>query len=214
MRAATTATANIYRGFMTRRKLDRAFYLRDTLTVARELIGCRIVHLTKKGRLEVIITETEAYCGITDKACHTYQNRRTNRTETMYKPGGFAYVYLIYGMYNCLNAVTERDNPCAVLIRGGVPAGNIDALSAMRYGRAYSQLSAYQKKHLADGPGKLCLALGIDRTLDGADLTGDTLFIEQGDKPNGIKCGKRINIDYAEEAREYPWRFYVEVNAE
>ncbi len=208
-------TASIYRRFMTRRKLDRAFYLRDTLTVARELIGCRIVHIVNGKRLEVIITETEAYCGVTDKACHTYGNRRTSRTETMYKPGGFAYVYLIYGMYNCLNAVTcEKDNPCAVLIRGGVPAGNIDALSDRRYGRAYSQLITYQKKHFADGPGKLCLALGIDRTLDGTDLTGDTLFIEQGDRPESIKCGRRINIDYAEEAREYPWRFYTEVNTE
>lgn len=191
-------------------KFDKAFYRRDTLTVARELLGCHIVHIVNGKKLEMRITETEAYCGITDKACHSYGGRKTERTETMYKPGGIAYIYLIYGMYNCLNTVTEQEgSPCAVLIRGGEPVGDLDRLSLMRYGKPYDELSKYQLKNFANGPGKLCLALGIDRTLNGTDLTGDVLYITQGDKPKSIKTGKRINIDYAEEARDFPWRFYI-----
>lgn len=178
--------------------------------MARELLGCRIIHIKDGVRLEMRITETEAYCGITDKACHSFGGRRTARTEIMYKPGGFAYVYLIYGMYNCLNVVTEdEDNPCAVLIRGGEPLGDRNTLSLLRFGKPQSELSPYQQRNFANGPGKLCLALGIDKTMNGTDLTGDTLFIEKGNAPKDIKTGKRINIDYAEEARDFPWRFYL-----
>lgn len=191
-------------------KLDRDFYLGDTVTVARELLGCRLVHIAEGRRSEVIITETEAYCGVTDKACHSYGGRYTNRTKTMYCKGGCAYVYFIYGMYSCFNVVTQAEGePCAVLIRGGIPSGDRDILSQRRYGLPYSELSPYRLKHIADGPGKLCIALGIDRTLNGEDLTGERLFIEQGEKPDNIKSGKRINIDYAEEARDYNWRFYI-----
>ncbi len=191
-------------------KLNRDFYLRDTITVARELLGCRLVHVADGKRSEVIITETEAYCGICDKACHSYGGRYTERTKVMYKEGGCAYVYFIYGMYSCFNVVTgEEGNPCAVLIRGGKPVGNLDVLSQRRYSLPYSDLTPYRLKHIADGPGKLCIALSIDRSLNGEDLTGDTLFIEQGEKPKDIKSGKRINIDYAEEARDFNWRFYI-----
>lgn len=191
-------------------KLDKSFYTRDTLTVARELLGCHIIHKTPEGILEMRITETEAYCGINDKACHTYGGRKTDRTEVMFRQGGCAYVYLIYGMYNCLNVVTEEEgNPCAVLIRGCETVGNPDPVSLRRYGVPYKELDSYRKKHLADGPGKLCLAMDIDRRLNGADLTGDILYITKGDTPAEIKTGKRINIDYAEEAADYPWRFYL-----
>lgn len=191
-------------------KLDRDFYLRDTLTVARELLGCRLVHVSGGKRSEVIITETEAYCGVEDKACHSYGGRYTERTKVMYKEGGCAYVYFIYGMYSCFNVVTrEEGDPCAVLIRGGKPAGDYDILSQRRYSLPYRELTPYKLKHLADGPGKLCIALGIDRSLNGEDLTGDTLFIEQGERPANIKSGKRINIDYAQEARDFNWRFYI-----
>lgn len=191
-------------------KLDKSFYTRDTLTVARELLGCHIIHKTPTGILEMRITETEGYCGINDKACHTYGGRKTDRTEVMFRQGGCAYVYLIYGMYNCLNVVTEEEgNPCAVLIRGCEAVGNPDPISLMRYGMPYKELDSYKKKHLADGPGKLCLAMDIDRRLNGADLTGDTLYITKGELPGEIKIGKRINIDYAEEAADYPWRFYL-----
>ncbi len=197
---------------MTRLKLNSEFYQRDTLTVAKELLGCRIVHIKDGVKLEVRITETEAYCGITDKACHSYGNRQTKRTEAMYKPGGFAYVYIIYGMYNCLNAVSERQgSPCAVLIRGGEPVGDKNTLSLMRYKKPYKDLSTYQLKNFTNGPGKLCLALNIDRSMNGIDLTGDTLYIEQDltIPSENIKSGKRINIDYAEEAKDLPWRFYL-----
>lgn len=191
-------------------KLNRDFYLRDTITVARELLGCRLVHAADGKRSEVIITETEAYCGIHDKACHSYGGRYTERTKVMYKEGGCAYVYFIYGMYSCFNVVAEEEGiPCAVLIRGGKPVGDLDVLAQRRYSLPYSELTPYKLKHIADGPGKLCIALGIDRSLNGEDLTGNTLFIEQGEKPEDIKIGKRINIDYAKEARDFNWRFYI-----
>ncbi len=191
-------------------KLDKAFYQRDTLTVARELLGCRIVHIRDNKRLELRITETEAYCGVNDKGCHTYGNKKTERTRAMYMHGGIAYVYLIYGMYSCLNAVTELDEPCAVLIRGGEAVGDVDALSLMRYNKPYGELSSYQRKNLANGPGKLCLALGIGKSNNMTDLTGNTLFIERDIVPREIKTGKRINIDYAEEAKDFLWRFYYD----
>lgn len=191
-------------------KLDKDFYLRDTVTVARELLGCRLVRILNGTRLEMTVTETEAYCGINDRACHSFGGRRTARTETMYREGGIAYVYLIYGMYNCLNAVTEAEgSPCAVLIRGAVPEGDTDALSLNRYGVPFGELNGYRRAHFGDGPGKICLAMGIDRALNGANLTGDILFVEKGARPPCIKEGKRINIGYAREAKDYLWRFYL-----
>ena len=114
--------------------LPRAFYDRDTLTVARELLGCCLVREHSGRRLAVQITETEAYIGRMDKACHAYQYRRTPRTETLFAPAGVSYIYLIYGMYHCLNFITEGEGePCGVLIRGAVPVENRDIIAENRF---------------------------------------------------------------------------------
>lgn len=192
-------------------KLTQAFYNRDTVQVARDLLGKRLVRVLDGERLVCRITETEAYVGRCDKACHAYGYKRTQRTETLFAPPGTAYIYLIYGMYHCLNFVTEAEGePCAVLIRGLEAVEGAQRMAQNRFGRDLSALSAYQKKNFLNGPGKLCKALMLDRSLNGCDLTGDTLYmLDAGERPEPIHAGPRIGIDYAEEAVEFPWRFYL-----
>lgn len=192
-------------------KLGREFYDRDTVTVARQLLGKLVVRMQDGAALVGRITETEAYVGPIDKACHAYQYKRTARTETLFATPGTAYIYLIYGMYHCLNFVTEAEGtPCAVLIRGLEPVENEALMALNRFGKLPGELTTYQRKHFLDGPGKLCKALRLDRSLNGADLTGDTLFTaDDGFVPETIYTGKRIGIDYAEEAVDFPWRFYL-----
>jgi DNA-3-methyladenine glycosylase len=113
-----------------------------------------------------------------DKASHAYDYRLTNRTKTMFGPPGHAYIYFIYGMYHCLNFVTEAEGePSAVLIRGGAARGDADLLTLRRYGIPADRQMKYQRAHLMDGPGKLCLALGLSRAENGLDLTEDKLFV-------------------------------------
>lgn len=153
-------------------------------------MGCFLVRKTEDKIVKATITETEAYIGEDDLACHASKGR-TKRTEIMYGEAGHAYVYLIYGMYHCLNIVTEKkDFPAAVLIRS-VKIDNID----------------YKR---TNGPGKLCKFLKIDKKLHGIDVTkGKKLWIEKGIKVNKkhIKFSKRIGVDYAKHCKEYLWRF-------
>jgi DNA-3-methyladenine glycosylase len=196
------------------KKLQRDFYNRDTILVAKELLGKTITRVINNVSLECIITEVEAYTGIDDKACHTYGGKRTKKTEVMWGKEGHAYVYIIYGMYCCLNVVTEEEgNPCAVLIRGVVPKKNISKMCEYRYNKEYKDLTKYQIKNFSNGPGKLCKALNIDKSQNGFDLLGDELYISEGILVNNkdILIGKRINIDYAEEAKDYLWRFYINI---
>ena len=194
--------------------LPRAFYDRDTLTVARELLGKQIVRVLPDGaRLACSITETEAYIGPIDKACHAYGYKRTPRTQTLFAPPGTAYIYLIYGMYHCLNFVTEPEGePCAVLIRGARPAENGDIIAKNRFGCKMEDMSAYQRRHFLNGPGKLCRGLLLTREQNGLDLThsGGSLYVCDGPAPARLRTGKRIGIDYAQEAADFPWRFYTE----
>ncbi len=195
-------------------KLSREFYLKDTLFVAKNLIGKYIVHIVDEKKLVMRITETEAYIGAVDKACHAYGGKRTQRTESLFLEGGSAYVYFIYGMYYCFNVVTEPQNvPCAVLIRGAdfIEHSDLNSLSLFRYDKVYNELSRYQIKNFANGPGKLCKALGITKALDKESLLGDCFYICRGEdiSEKFIKVGKRINIDYAEEAKDFLWRFYI-----
>lgn len=194
-------------------KLSADFYDRDTLTVARELLGKHLVRVVDGHPLTVRITETEAYIGRMDKACHAYGYRRTKRTETLFAPPGTAYIYLIYGMYHCLNFVTEAENePAAVLIRAGEPVSpaDEDAIALKRFGCSAEQMSAYQRKNFLNGPGKLCKGLSLTKEQNGLSLTGDTLYIlDSGETPQNIHVTKRIGIDYAEEAVDFPWRFYL-----
>ncbi len=201
-------------------KLTRAFYDRDTRQVARDLLGTYLVRVQDGHPLVVRIDETEAYIGRMDKACHAYHGRRTARTETLFAPPATAYLYLIYGMYHCLNFVTEPEGePCAVLIRGGQPRGNIDRLVSNRYGKQPADLTAYQRKQFLNGPGKLCQALALTRAQNGCSLLGDTLFVcdrledvgiptpPEDQQLFSIAAGPRIGIDYAEEAAHFPWRY-------
>ncbi len=193
-------------------KLPRTFYDRDTLAVSRDLLGKYLVRVLPDGReLVCRITETEAYIGRCDKACHAYGYKRTKRTETLFAQPGTAYIYLIYGMYCCLNFVTEPEGePAAVLIRGAQPVKNGDIIAENRFGRKMEDLSTYQRKNFLNGPGKLCKGLLLTREENGLDLLGDKLFVCDGPAPGAVGVGKRIGIDYAEEAVDFPWRFWLE----
>ena len=197
-------------------KLDRNFYGRDTITVAKELLGKTLVHHIDGHILKGKIVETEAYLGVIDKAAHSYGGKRTKRVETMYGLPGTAYVYLIYGMYYCFNIVTKEEGvPEAVLIRGIEPLEGIEQMALNRYEKSYDNLTKYQRNNLTNGPGKLSMAFNIDKTLDKEDLCKNRLYLEkegeEEDKFNIIQT-TRIGIDYAEEAKYYPYRFYIEGN--
>ena len=188
--------------------INQSFYAQPTLTVARELLGQRLVREIDGQRLSAQIVETEAYIGPTDTACHASKGR-TPRTEVMFGPPGRAYVYLVYGMHSMLNLVTEAENfPAAVLIRAVVPVEGIDTMRVNRH------LKNPQSENLTNGPGKLCQALAIDRTLNNWDITlGKQLWIERDDPiaDNLIVTGPRIGVDYAEpKDRAAPWRFWLE----
>lgn len=192
-------------------KLGHDFYDRDTVEVARSLLGKHLVRVWNGIDLVCRITETEAYVGRIDKACHAYDYKRTKRTETLFAPPGTAYLYLIYGMYCCLNFVTEpAGEPSAVLIRGAEPVSGTDWLARNRFGCPAETLTTQQKKGFLNGPGKLCRALALTREQNGLDLTGPELFVTPGERgPFEIGVGKRIGIDYAEEAADFPWRFWL-----
>lgn len=182
--------------------IPKIFYSRHTLEVARDLLGCFLVRERRGKIIRAMITETEAYHGEDDLACHASRGR-TPRTEVMYGEPGHAYVYMIYGMYHCLNVVTERrDFPAAVLIRGVKIISSSPA-------RGEEQKEGWE----LDGPGKLCKFLKIDRKLNRWDLTkGEKLWIEP--RPpraqlSEVKKSKRIGIDYARHCREYLWRFSI-----
>jgi DNA-3-methyladenine glycosylase len=180
--------------------LKRKFYQQKTLKVAQDLLGCFLVRKINGKIIRGIITETEAYIGEDDLACHASKGR-TPRTETMYGEAGLAYVYMIYGMYFMLNVVTEKpDFPAAVLIRG------IKIL-----GSSTSKSKAMTFPEL-DGPGKLTKYLQIDKSLNGYFLIkGKKLWIEQnpGIKDFKIKKAKRIGVDYARHCKDYLWRFSI-----
>ncbi len=190
-------------------KLTREEYCGDTVAIARSLVGKLLVRRYGEELLICRITETEAYVGATDKACHAYGYRRTRRNATMFGPPGHGYLYLIYGMHACLNFVTnEEGEPDAVLLRGLEAVEGRDTMCRLRYGKEWAALTAYQRKNFLSGPGKCCKALALDTSLDGIDLTGDILYLaDDGFVPPSVAAGKRIGIDYAEEAVDFPWRF-------
>lgn len=192
-------------------KLTAEFYDRDTLTVARELLGSYLVRVLNGEKLVCRITETEAYIGRCDKACHAYGYKRTARTETLFARPGTAYIYLIYGMYHCLNFVTEPEGePAAVLIRSLEAVSGFETIKRLRYPKQTGALTPYQQKNFLNGPGKLCKGLSLDRSFNGVDLTGDTLYVvRSGEASKQIHTGPRIGIDYAQEAVDFPWRFWI-----
>ncbi len=175
--------------------LPRTFYQKNTLDVAKNILGCFLVRKVGKKITKARITEVEAYIGEDDLACHARAGR-TKRTEIMYGQAGQAYVYLIYGMYHCLNIVTEKEGyPAAILIR----AVEIEGVSPKE----------------TNGPGKLCRFLKIDRKLNGWDMTkGEKLWVERGTKVSkkNIVATKRVGVEYAQHCADYLWRFSCATN--
>ena len=200
--------------------LPQSFFSGDTVKTARAMVGKYLIRRYGGVTIAARITETEAYVGRVDKACHAYNSRKTERTKTLYAPPGTAYVYLIYGMHCCLNFVTEPEGePAAVLIRGLVPRYNGDIIAGNRFHCKYDTMSAYQRKNFLNGPGKVCAGMNIDRSLNALPYGSEALFVcerledaglppcPEDDGALNIKVGKRIGIDYAEEAVHFPWRF-------
>jgi DNA-3-methyladenine glycosylase len=193
--------------------LPGEFYRYTALEAAPRLLGQHLVRRTEDGYIICRIVETESYGGAEDKGSHAYGGRRTARTEVMFSAGGLAYVYLIYGMYHCLNVVTaEQDNPQAVLIRAVEPLTPLDA----EHMALYRDIAVKRPSDLSGGPGKLCRALRIDKSLNGTrlDVHGGPLRLEKGDNPLHLDIvqSPRINIPYAEEYAHLPWRFYIKDN--
>lgn len=189
------------------KKLTAAFFRRPTLTVARGLLGKYL--MVKHGReiLSGKIVETEAYAGEDDLACHASKGR-TPRTETLYQKAGTVYVYLVYGMYHCLNIVTEKKGfPSAVLIRAVEPK---EGIARMKKNRKITALY-----NLASGPGKVCEAFGITKNMNGEAVGGPHIWIEdrgESVRAHNIVVTPRIGVAYAGACAHYPWRLYIAHN--
>jgi DNA-3-methyladenine glycosylase len=166
------------------------------------LLGKFLVRVHPDGVTTGMILETEAYVGLEDKASHASRGR-TPRIAVMFGAAGFAYVYVIYGMHHCLNVVTEQEGyPAAILIRAVQPCEGLELMQARR--------QKQEIRLLANGPGNLCQAFGIERSLNGVDLGGDVLFVEdRGVSPTDIVTTTRVGVDYAGPWKEMPWRFYI-----
>jgi len=189
------------------RPLPMSFYRRPAEIVARDLLGRYLVRELEGERLALRLVEVEAYLGAPDRASHAWNGRRTPRNESLYLPGGHAYVYFIYGMHFCMNAVTgEAGVGSAVLLRAGAAVEGGERMAENR-----GWLKTVRPGDLAGGPGKLCRALAIGRELDGVLLNGPPLYITQGEPvaAGQIVASSRIGVDYAGEAAAWPLRFSV-----
>lgn len=185
------------------------------MQVAKELLGKILVHEVSGVKLRGKIVETEAYIGSIDKACHAYGGKKTPRSETLYGRPGIIYVFFIYGMYHCFNVITKEEGfPEAVLIRAIEPIEDLDVMSKLRFNKAYNELTKAQIKNLTSGPSKLCIAMNINKENNKQDLCTSGLYIEDSIENEKIEIieAKRIGIDYAEEAKDFLWRFYIKNN--
>ena len=190
-------------------KLPVSFYVRDDVVcIARDLLGKVLCTHIDNQTSKAIITETEAYAGVTDKASHAYGGKRTKRTEPMYAEGGIAYVYLCYGIHHLLNVVTnEAGAPHAILIRAGKPLEGIDTM-LQRRGKTTVD------KTLLGGPGSLAQALGVTTGLSGTSLVEEEIWLADQEisvKQSAVSVGPRVGIDYAEEDAARPYRFRVDL---
>ncbi|MFX0040359.1 MAG: DNA-3-methyladenine glycosylase [Promethearchaeota archaeon] len=189
-------------------RLDKEFFERDTKLVATDLLGKYLIRETSKGRMVGKVIEVEAYLGPKDKASHSYENKKTDRTKIMYMKPGTLYIYLIYGLYYCLNVITEPEGiPCAVLIRQLFPINGIELMIENRNVKIGKNF-----RNLTDGPGKMCMALDITKTqFNGIDSCSQDskLFFTKGEIINkdSITVSKRIGIDYAGEDKNRLLRF-------
>ena len=191
-------------------RLNREFFYRNTIQVAKDLLGKFLVRETKRGPIIGKINEVEAYLGPNDKASHSYNYKKTKRTMVMYEKPGTLYIYLIYGMYYCLNVITEKKNvPCAVLIRSLFPVKGIELMLDNRRVKIGKDF-----KNLADGPGKLCMALGITKdefNQTDSCLPDSKLFFTQGEDVDekNILQKKRIGVEYAGEDKDLLLRYIL-----
>jgi len=191
-------------------KLNSDYYLNeDVISLAKDLLG-KVLYTKIEGEITAgVITETEAYFGIKDKASHAFGSRRTARTETMFAQGGIAYVYLCYGIHNLFNVVTSpKDNPNAVLVRSIEPLIGVEIIEERRS-------MPRTKVAISAGPGSAAKALGIDRTFNAKDLSGDEIWIEDHQiyfNPDQISISPRVGVAYAQEHALLPLRFFVKGN--
>ncbi|MFN3840277.1 MAG: DNA-3-methyladenine glycosylase [Cyclobacteriaceae bacterium] len=189
-------------------KLPESFYKRNNVVaIARELLGKQLVTRIGKKLTSGLIVETEAYSW-KERGCHAYKGRRTQRNEIMFASGGHAYVYLCYGVHNLFNVVTNQSGIAdAVLIRAIEP---LAGLPIMQQRRGFP----VNPFHLTSGPGKLSVALGIDRAFNGKHLTGNDVWIEKGENipQRMIEAGTRIGVEYAGKDAKLPWRFTIRGN--
>ena len=195
--------------------ISKEFYNRSALEVAQDLLGKVLVREVDGKILKGKIVETEAYIGAIDKACHAYNGRRTKRTEILYEDAGVSYIYFIYGLYHCFNVVTnKKDVAEAVLIRALEPINELDYISEIRYNKKYDELTKTQLKNLTNGPSKLCLAYLLNKDLNAVKLyeRGAVYITDENSEDFEIVESKRIGIDYAEEAKDFLWRFYIKDN--
>jgi DNA-3-methyladenine glycosylase len=191
--------------------LKREFYERDPLIVAKTLLGKTLIRETPDGLTSGMIVETEAYLGPEDKASHAYGNKRTKRTETQFGPKGHAYIYLIYGMYYCFNVTAGKvpEKPEAVFFRAIQPIEGIELMKKRR------PTAKGNVTNLANGPSRLCMAMGLTKELNGADLTASPFCIKDDGvtvPDEDIVQATRIGVDYAHEWKHKPWRFYIKNN--
>jgi DNA-3-methyladenine glycosylase len=194
-------------------RLQPEFYQGDTLAVARELPGKLLVHESPDGVTAGRIVEVEAYIGPDDRAAHSYNNRRSKRTEIQYGPGGYAYVFRIYGMYNCFNIVTQAPGrPEVVLVRALEPVAGLELMARRR---KIADIGPGHLSKLTGGPGRLCQAMEITMRQYGSNLCSGCLYLlDDGTSVSDqdILATPRINIDYAGEARDHLWRFIIRGN--
>ena len=190
--------------------LQRRFYQRDILTVSKDLLGKILVHESSEGITAGRIVEVEAYSGPEDRAAHSFGGRRTPRNDVMYGEKGHAYVYLIYGMYNCVNVTSGETpgKPEAVLIRALEPVEGQEIMEKRR-GIVTGKVS-----NLTNGPGRLCMAMGITKAQHKLDLTVPPFYIKDSENVSreDIVETTRIGVDYAGEWKDKPWRFYIRGN--
>lgn len=195
--------------------IEKEFYNQGAIEVAKGILGHYLVREVNGLKIRTKIVETESYIGSTDKACHAYNYKRTDRTKPLFEEGGIAYVYFIYGLYHCFNIVTNiKEEPEAVLIRAVEPLDNFEYLSNIRFNKNYNELTNAQKRNLTNGLSKLCSALSITREDNYKKLYIDSrLYLEYNYEKNiEIVETTRIGIDYAEEAKDFKWRFYIKNN--
>ena len=196
--------------------LEKDFFKQGALDLAKDLLGKILVRECDGRILKGKIVETEAYIGEIDKASHAYNGRRTERTEPLFREGGIAYVYYIYGKYFCFNVISGIENKGeGVLIRAIEPLNEFDYLAEKRFNQNYDELTKAKEKALTNGPSKLCLAYSIDKSDNYKKLyEKGNLYIEDNYEDNLFEIveSKRIGIDYAEEAIDFLWRFYIKDN--